>query len=252
MRPTKVLVSQRFCEALVRIFIVRILADNEDSDQTARMRRPIWVFVWRTCQKVRFLTFRIIAICVGYVDVSNQSVSKFCWKYGKIRFYLLACWLKISTFWRRFEFFLLFQENGFRGDNLHWLSKSIFWKWNKKTKSLICRMLNVNNGTLNLSHLLINHVPDCQSYCECVWSTFLHPAGSSVDFHQSKWLFLQWMVFKPVRHSDHTGFVIEITSLILGTDCLSKQCRPGSDAAERGVWSGSTLFPPHPESFIYN
>ena len=31
---------------------------NEDSDQTVRMRRPIWVFVGRTCQKVRFLKFR--------------------------------------------------------------------------------------------------------------------------------------------------------------------------------------------------
>ena len=27
---------------------------------------------------------------------------------------------------------------------------------------------------------------------------------------------------------------------------LSKQCRPWSDAAERGVWSGSTLFATHP------
>ena len=30
-------------------------ADIEDSDQTARMRRLIWVFVGRTCQKLRFL-----------------------------------------------------------------------------------------------------------------------------------------------------------------------------------------------------
>ena len=33
-------------------------ADNEDSDQTARMRRLITVFVRRTCQNVRFLTLR--------------------------------------------------------------------------------------------------------------------------------------------------------------------------------------------------
>ena len=31
-------------------------ADNEESDQTVRMRKLIWVFVGRTvCQKVRFL-----------------------------------------------------------------------------------------------------------------------------------------------------------------------------------------------------
>ena len=33
-------------------------ADNEGSDQTARMRRLIWVFVGRTRPKVRFLTLR--------------------------------------------------------------------------------------------------------------------------------------------------------------------------------------------------
>ena len=31
-----------------------LYADIEDSEQTARMRRLIWVFVRRTCQKVRF------------------------------------------------------------------------------------------------------------------------------------------------------------------------------------------------------
>ena len=39
--------------------------DHEDSDQTARMRRPISVFVGRTCQKVRFLNLRIIYIFVS-------------------------------------------------------------------------------------------------------------------------------------------------------------------------------------------
>ena len=34
-------------------------ADNEDFKQTARMRRPSRVFVWRTCQKVRFLTLML-------------------------------------------------------------------------------------------------------------------------------------------------------------------------------------------------
>ena len=32
--------------------------DNEDSNQTARMRRLIWVFVGRTCQKTCFLTLQ--------------------------------------------------------------------------------------------------------------------------------------------------------------------------------------------------
>ena len=48
----------------IRIFTERILdswrcknlAENEDFDQTTQQRRLIWVFVGRTCQKVRFLT----------------------------------------------------------------------------------------------------------------------------------------------------------------------------------------------------
>ena len=35
-------------------------ADKEDFNQTAPVRRLILVFIWRTCQKTRFLTFRLI------------------------------------------------------------------------------------------------------------------------------------------------------------------------------------------------
>ena len=40
--------------------------DNEDSDQTARMRRLILVIVWCTCQEVRFLTIRLVSACMFY------------------------------------------------------------------------------------------------------------------------------------------------------------------------------------------
>ena len=35
-------------------------ADNDDFEETARMRRLIWVFVWRKCKKAFFLTFPLI------------------------------------------------------------------------------------------------------------------------------------------------------------------------------------------------
>ena len=58
--------------SLIRIFTGRILdnqggkvsqvhADNEDSYKTVQMRRLIWVFVRRTCQKVRCLTLWLIS-----------------------------------------------------------------------------------------------------------------------------------------------------------------------------------------------
>ena len=48
-------------------------ADNEDSDQTARMRRLI--FVGRTCQKVRFLTLRFVSIFVQFPEIAWVTIS---------------------------------------------------------------------------------------------------------------------------------------------------------------------------------
>ena len=39
--------------------------DNKDADQTARMRRLIRVLVWRTSQKVRFLTLRLTSSVIN-------------------------------------------------------------------------------------------------------------------------------------------------------------------------------------------
>ena len=51
-------------------------ADIEDSDQTALMRRLIWVFVGRTCEKVDFLTFRFYLVCVIFTGIpATGSVS---------------------------------------------------------------------------------------------------------------------------------------------------------------------------------
>ena len=38
-------------------------APREDSDQTVRMRRLIWIFTVRTCRKVCFLTLRRVYVC---------------------------------------------------------------------------------------------------------------------------------------------------------------------------------------------
>ena len=47
---------------------------NEDSDQTARMCRLIWVFVRRTCQTVRFLALRFIYLLMVPVNwISTQT-----------------------------------------------------------------------------------------------------------------------------------------------------------------------------------
>ena len=63
MRPAKVQVSLRFravwSESSTNAFWIAknakfLHADNKDSDQTAWMRRLIWVLVGRTCQKIPF------------------------------------------------------------------------------------------------------------------------------------------------------------------------------------------------------
>ena len=58
-------------------------SDNKDSNQTARMRRLIWVFVVRTCQKVRFLTLRLIywvLVCKNYENTPFKYIENFITK----------------------------------------------------------------------------------------------------------------------------------------------------------------------------
>ena len=73
VRPTKTQISLRIRTVLSRSSMSawRYLASlsiqnalSEDSDQTTRKRRLIWIFAGRTCPKVRFLTLR--DICCGY------------------------------------------------------------------------------------------------------------------------------------------------------------------------------------------
>ena len=69
VRPTKIQISLRiravWSESSLRaVWIAKdaksLHADNEDSDQTVRMRRLIWVLDGRTWQEVRFLTLHRI------------------------------------------------------------------------------------------------------------------------------------------------------------------------------------------------
>ena len=71
MRPAKIQISLRirgiWSESSPGAFSIAKDAKspyvkNEINDQTARMRRLIWVFVGRICQKVRFRTFLLICV----------------------------------------------------------------------------------------------------------------------------------------------------------------------------------------------
>ena len=77
--------------------------------------------------------------------------------------------------------------------------------------------------------------------CACaVWSgpslsdmpedTFSHGAANMIDD------------YKRSETSNHSLIMHRTFLSELGQTGLSKQCRSRSDAAERGVWSGSTLF----------
>ena len=46
------------------------------TDQTARMHRLIWIYVGRTCQKVRFLMFGLISSFFRNIDVSKFLLMK--------------------------------------------------------------------------------------------------------------------------------------------------------------------------------
>ena len=49
-------------------------ADNEDSEQTGRMPRLIWVFAGRTCHFVGFVMLRLIYYLSGAVHNGNNTV----------------------------------------------------------------------------------------------------------------------------------------------------------------------------------
>ena len=50
---------------------------SEDSDQTARMRRLIWIFAGRTCSKLRFQTLRLVCVLESN---NNHKTTTFKWK----------------------------------------------------------------------------------------------------------------------------------------------------------------------------
>ena len=67
MRPKKTQISLRICtvwsESSLSVWwnfaaLATQIAPDDDSDQTARMRRLIGIFAGRTCLKVRLLTLR--------------------------------------------------------------------------------------------------------------------------------------------------------------------------------------------------
>ena len=69
VRPAKIQISLRiravWSESSLGAFWIAedakcLHVNNEDSDQTAQMRRLIWVFVGRALQKVRFITLRFV------------------------------------------------------------------------------------------------------------------------------------------------------------------------------------------------
>ena len=75
VRPAKNLISLRisaaWLESLAGAFWIAkdakfLHSNNEASDQTAQMGRLIWVFVGHTCQRIHFLTLRLIPYLAVY------------------------------------------------------------------------------------------------------------------------------------------------------------------------------------------
>ena len=88
-------------------------APSEDSDQTARMRRLIWIFAGRTCPVVRFLPLRILCLyLLHFVDFLNcvyySKLEKYVSFCGQLHFSTLKKWsiigqLKIKENWCPFR-----------------------------------------------------------------------------------------------------------------------------------------------------
>ena len=90
VRPAKIQISLRirayWSESSLGGFRIAkeaksLRADNEDSDQTARMRMLIWAFVGRICLTVRFLTLMLKLLCTTYSRTSMARTSLGPWKF---------------------------------------------------------------------------------------------------------------------------------------------------------------------------
>ena len=59
-------------------------ADSEDSDQTGRMSRLIWVFAGRTCHFVGFVMLRLILriVCLKILLLLNKKLKAYNFKIG--------------------------------------------------------------------------------------------------------------------------------------------------------------------------
>ena len=94
VRPAKIQISLRiqkpqwlhFNRLECKVFFH---ADNEDSNQTARMRSLIWDYVGRKCQKVRFLTLRRLSVSLLIFRI-YYSIS-FC--YPRTSFFIHSLFL---------------------------------------------------------------------------------------------------------------------------------------------------------------
>ena len=107
VRPAKIQSSLRILgiwshSSMSLVWIVKVAkfchADNEDLDQTARMRRLIWVYVGLVCQKVCFPTFRHIIAIIGALFNAALLTE------GHIQGWLLT--VGLSFFFSFFLFFL--------------------------------------------------------------------------------------------------------------------------------------------------
>ena len=89
-------------------------APSEDSDQTARMRRLIWIFAGRTHPKVRFLTFGLVNM--NNLIQSNVECAQLTGRWQKsFRFVNLVatsiqmpiwfCWIIVKSETRDTNFF---------------------------------------------------------------------------------------------------------------------------------------------------
>ena len=103
VRPAKIQIRLRFravwSESSLDAFWIDkdakfLYADIKDSDQTAWLRRLIWVFVQRSCNKVCFLTLRFNLILKdgdGIYPRDSHELAYFSWFFFFFFFYL-TCW----------------------------------------------------------------------------------------------------------------------------------------------------------------
>ena len=142
--------SSLFARRNVASFLPKNAA-SEDSDQTARMRRLVWIFAGRTCPRVRFLTLRCNWCWLIKMDGENRQVRTPLISHGIICVTQL-CDMKGYTYVRASEVF----NSDWKHENKNFVWLKTRWHYKKRINDTA--RIRIRNPRITVDNVQNNNI----------------------------------------------------------------------------------------------